>query len=135
MAKNDQGVDLDYLGNSLLNMGEESVSPSVILTPPIIVGNQNNYNPVNLQTSSILRISSSGAIQITGIVAPNTPRWKKMIIFNIGASNITLIDASALSSVANRFAMNGSLLLNPNEGSIFLYDQTSQRWRCFGKAI
>jgi hypothetical protein len=135
MAKKEIGVDTDYQGNSLLNMGEESIASSSIISPPSFAVNQNNYAPTGIQVASVLRLTSTAVVSITGIEAPNTARWKKLIIFNVGGSNITLTDASASSLVGNRFAMNGNLLLNPNEGAIFMYDQTSLRWRCMGRAI
>lgn len=135
MAKHTFGVDVDCDGNSLLNIGEESISPSSILSPPSFAVNQNNYNPVNIQTANVIRLLSSAVVQITGIIAPDNTRWKKICLLNVGASNITLVNASALSLANNRFAMNGNLILNANEGAIFLYDQISLRWRCLGRAI
>jgi hypothetical protein len=135
MAKKVIGVDLDFDGNSLLNMGEEAVASSSIITPPTFAVSQNNFAPTGIEVASVLRLVSSAVVSITGIQAPNTTRWKKLIIFNVGASNITLTDASASSIANNRFAMNGNLILNANEGAIFLYDQTSLRWRCLGRAI
>lgn len=135
MPKQDFIVDVDFNGNSLLNMGEESIAASSVISPPSFAVAQNDYNPTGLQTASVLRLTATAISNVTGITAPNTARWKKLIIFNVGTVNITLVDASASSSVANRFAMNGNLLLNPNEGCIFIYDQTSSRWRCYGRAI
>ena len=135
MGKQVLGVDLDFDGNSLLSMGEESISASSVLSPPSFAVNQNNYAPVGIQTASLVRLVSSAVVQITGIIAPNTTRWKKIYILNVGASNITLVDASASSLISNRFAMNGNLILNPNEGAFFVYDQISLRWRCLGRAI
>jgi len=129
------GVNVQFSGNSLLNMGEESISPNSIISPPSFAVNQNNYAPTGIQGASVLRLTATAVVSVTGIEAPNTARWKKLIIFNVGGSNITLTDASASSVIANRFAMNGNLLLNPNEGAIFMYDQTSSRWRCLGRAI
>jgi hypothetical protein len=134
MPKQDFLVDADFNGNSLLNMGEESIAPSSIVSPPSFAVSQNNYNPTGIQIASVLRLTSSAVVNVTGIIAPDTARWKKLIIFNVGANNITLANASASSSAVNRFAMNGNLLLNANEGAIFLYDQTSSRWRCLGRA-
>ncbi len=135
MGKQVLGVDLDFDGNSLLNMGEESISASNVLSPPSFAVNQNNYAPVGIQTASLVRLVSSAIVQITGIIAPDSSRWKKIYLLNVGASNITLVDASASSLISNRFAMNGNLILNPNEGAFFVYDQISLRWRCLGRAI
>lgn len=140
MARQQVGVDTDFQGNTLFNKGEESIALSAVITPTILGANVNDYNPTSIQIASILRLSSSGAIQITGIVAPDAPvanptRWKFLYIVNISANNITLVDASASSLANNRFAMNGNTILNGNEGAIFFYDQTSLRWRCLGRAI
>jgi hypothetical protein len=129
------GVNVQFSGNSLLNMGEESISPNSIISPPSFAVNQNDYAPTGIQVASVIRLTSSAVVNVTGIVAPDTARWKKLIIFNVGGSNIILADASASSLAANRFAVNGNLILNANEGVYFLYDQTSLRWRCIGKAI
>lgn len=106
---------------------------SSILTPAAFAATQNNYNPAGLSDANVLRLTSTGAQSVTGIVAPAST--KTLVVFNIGASNITFVDASAGSTAANRFQMNGNTLLNPNEGAIFWYDVTTQRWRCAGRAL
>ena len=126
------GTDVEFDSNKLLNMGEENIAQSAVISPPSFAVNQNNYNPTSLQTASVLRLTATANSNITGITAPDTARWKKLIIFNISASNITLTDADAGSLAANRFNFNGNKILNENEGFVLLYDQTSQRWRAFG---
>lgn len=106
---------------------------SSIISPTAFAAQQNNYNPTGLADANVLRLTSTGAQNITGIVAPSTT--KTITIFNIGASNITLIDASASSAADNRFQMNGNTILNPNEGIILWYDITTARWRAAGRAI
>jgi len=59
MGKQVLGVDLDFDGNSLLSMGEESISASSVLSPPSFAVNQNNYAPVGIQTASLVRLVSS----------------------------------------------------------------------------
>lgn len=122
-------IDQDFDGNKLLNMGEISIAGSTVLTPPAFAANQNDYNPTGLQIASILRLTSTGANQITGITAPDTARWKLLWITNIGASNITLVNASASSLATNRFATNGNTIVAPGASVILYYDQTAQRWR------
>lgn len=106
---------------------------SSILTPAAFAATQNDYNPVGLADANVLRLTSTGAQSVTGIVAPAST--KTIIVYNIGAANITFVNASAGSTAANRFEMNGNTLLNPNEGAIFWYDITTQRWRCAGRAL
>ena len=106
---------------------------SSILSPAAFAATQNNYNPAGLADANVLRLTSTGAQSITGITAPS--ETKTIIIFNIGAANITLTDASAGSVAANRFQMNGNTILGPNEGIILWYDITTARWRAAGRAI
>lgn len=135
MADGKVVIDQDYEGNKLINIGEISVSSAAIISPPSFSTTQNNYNPTDLQRSHVMRLTAGAASSITGIQAPDTALNKVLIIFNIGANNITLTDNSASSLAPNRFLMNGNTLLNPNEGIILLYDQLSQRWRAYGRSI
>lgn len=127
------GVDLQISGNKLLNKGEENIASSSIITPTILGADTNNYNPTSLQTSSIIRLSSSLAISLTGVTAPNTARNKVLFLYNVGAFNITLVNASASSTAGNRFNMGANLILAPNSGIILTYDQVSASWLCFGR--
>lgn len=132
MAKKDIEVDLDFSGNKLLNKGEESISSSAILNAPSFAVNQNNYAPVGIENCSILRITSSlNNLNITGIVAPNTARCKQMMIFNVGTNTIIFSSNSASSLAPNRIllANNSNISVRTNGCAIFIYDQTSQRWR------
>jgi hypothetical protein len=106
---------------------------SSIISPAAFAATQNNYNPAGLADAVVLRLTSTGAQSITGIVAPATT--KTIIIFNIGAANIALTNASASSTAANRFEFGGNKLLNPNEGITLWYDITTARWRASGASL
>jgi Head domain of trimeric autotransporter adhesin len=97
------------------------------LTPATIAASQNDYNPANLSTASVLRLTASGAFNITGLAGGADGRL--LVLINVGASNITLVDESALSTAANRFALVADEVLVPDEAVQLLYDATSQRWR------
>lgn len=127
-------VDMDFNGNALLNMGEQSISPSAIVTPANFNAQRNNYNPAGLQTAFLLRLTATGGAQnITGITAPNTIRWKILRITNVGNQNIVLVNASANSLAANRFELNANITLASGQGCILYYDQTNLRWRCISR--
>lgn len=131
-GKKDIGVDYDFLSNKLFNKGEESVGGNAIFTPVSFSIDQNDYNPAGLQDASILRVSASANNRnITGLVAPNTARWKQLILMNVGSFTFNLLHNSALSVVENRFLLANSQSIGVrSEGVIrLIYDQTSQRWR------
>jgi hypothetical protein len=100
--------------------------------------NQNYYNPTNLATASILRLTSDANRTITGIAGGSAGRL--LILQNRNTSNftITLSDESASSSAANRMAFGGTEgtardYSLPRYGGILLwYDGSSSRWRPVG---
>lgn len=99
------------------------------LTAPQIGANQNDYNPAGLAGATVLRISSDASRNITGLAGGFDGRV--LILHNVGANNINLLDESGSSSAANRFAFAGSsgVGLNPDEACILQYDATAQRWK------
>jgi hypothetical protein len=97
------------------------------LTPAQITVSQNDYNPTGLSAASILRLNSTGAVNITGLAGGADGRV--MVAANVGANNITLVDESASSAAANRFALLENLALAADAAAILFYDSTSSRWR------
>lgn len=100
-----------------------------------IVTDQNNLVISGLSAGVLVRFTPTGTRQITGIVPPSITSSSWMILYNIGGSNLTLVDNSASSSANNRFLMNSNILLNPNEGVSLIYDTSSLRWRSFARSI
>ena len=96
------------------------------LTPALLsAGATNNYAPP-LSGINRLRISSSGAANITGMSGGTSGRF--LIVTNVGANDITLNDENSGSTAANRFALNGDMILGPNEGVALVYDGGISRW-------
>lgn len=104
-----------------------------VLSPASIGSSQNDYSPAGLATASFLRLTSSGAFNITGLATGISGRI--VTIHNIGASNITLVNASASSTAANRFAFVGDITLAPNGCCTLQYDATTARWRSISPAV
>ena len=129
MAAEEVGVDQDYVGNKLINMGEQSLDSSTVLTPPLFAVNQSNYNPVGLQSATLLRISATSPSSVTGLIEPTAPVWKFLWVVNIGVSNITLTNLDGTSGANNQFAIGSNIVLQSNKGVFLLYDQTSKKWR------
>lgn len=112
-------------GHGLMSVQSLSL---VTLTPPVINANTNNYTPDGFSTASYLRIASSGAVNLTGLVAPSTARvlW----IRNVGAQNITFTHEDANSTPGYRFQLPNaaSVVLGTLEGLQLVYDPIALRW-------
>ena len=106
---------------------QQDVQVSGDISPAQITGDQNNYNPANLATSSVLRLSSDATRNITGLAGGADGRL--LIILNIGSFAITLVTESASSTAGNRFAIGANITVGAGEGIVLLYDSTSSRWR------
>jgi hypothetical protein len=80
-----------------------------MLRPPDPTGTINNYSPPGLATAVGMDIEPSGALTLTGIQATHGRQKRLFILRNRDSSNsITLVDASASSSVGNRFDFTGA---------------------------
>lgn len=95
-------------------------------TPTILSADVNNYN---IGTGSYFRLSSSAAVNVTGIA--NGVDGKIIIITNVGSSTITFKNASTPSLIANRFLFSivNDIIIDPNHSITLIYDSISQRWR------
>ena len=99
-------------------------------TPAQITSNQNDYNPPNLATATVLRLSSDAARDITGLAGGADGRIIR--IHNVGTNDITLKDESVSSAAANRFALQVEIMLKADQVVELQYDATSSRWRALG---
>jgi len=108
----------------------DAISP-VIVTPSALAASQNNSAP---GACDILRLSSSTAIDITGLVA-GTVDGVLLLLINTNASGgsaITLKHESASSTAANRFrsATGADIILLADGGAVTLtYSTAISRWR------
>ncbi|KKK83087.1 hypothetical protein LCGC14_2796900, partial [marine sediment metagenome] len=105
------------------------------LTPPQITSSQNDYNPANLASASVLRLDTDAARSIGGMVPPSPDDGRILIIHNIGANNLTLANEAPFSAAANRFALAGNITLAPDDAAILQYDTTANRWRVIGNSL
>jgi len=110
--------------------GADAINP-VIVTPASLSASQNDYAP---GTADIIRLSSSTAVNITGLAAPAADGALRLLINTnaSGGANITLVHESASSTAANRFrsVTTGNIVLLPDGGSVTLtYSTAISRWR------
>lgn len=113
---------------------QKFVTQDSIISPTALSGNTDNWNPTGLANASLIRISSSAAYNLTGIVAPSGS--KELLLVNVGTFTITLKD-EITSTAANRFVCPGGVdVALVSRGSVRLwYDLTSTRWRPIGKSL
>lgn len=110
--------------------GADAINP-VIVTPASLSASQNNYAP---GVCDIIRLSSSTAIDLTGLVAGTVDGAMRLVI-NTNASGgaaITLKHESSSSTAANRFrnTTGGDFILPADGGSAVLtYSSAISRWR------
>lgn len=97
------------------------------ISPTQIAADQNDYSPTSLSTSSVLRLTSDAARNITGLAGGADGRI--IIIHNVGSYAITLKDESSSSSAANRFALSADISIAVDTSVLLQYDSTSSRWR------
>lgn len=117
--------DYSYLNGSIITGG--------VITPTILSTNQNNYDPAGLDTCSIIRVSSTTPVSLTGL--QRGVNGRRIVIVNVGSFKISLVTESAGSTADNRFNLGG---INANlvAGSTIaiIYDGVISRWRISGSA-
>jgi hypothetical protein len=77
--------------------------------------------------AAVLQLSSDAAHSISGLATGAEGRV--VSILNVGGAPITLLDESAASAAANRFALGGNLVLAGKQATILRYDGTAARWQ------
>jgi hypothetical protein len=103
------------------------------LTPAQLTASVSDYNPANLSTAFLVRLSANAAWTVTGIAGAAALR--PLLLFNTTAALITLANENAGSAAANRFSMGGDVVLAQDEGVLLIADPTSSRWRRAGGAL
>ncbi len=102
---------------------------ATVITPSSLTVNTNDYAPTSLQAAAVLRVSATGAVDLTGLVAAATPHAKLLI--NVGTQTITLKTASGSSAAANRWRCPGAVDFSLTAGTAvwIFYDLASTVWQ------
>ena len=124
-------VDLRWHSVAAAALFSEDVALTGIVSPAQITANQNDYAPTGLAAAAIMRISTDASRNITGL--GNGAAGKVLVVHNVGAFNAVLVDESASSTAANRFALRANFTIPPDGSVLLQYDSTSSRWRLIGK--
>lgn len=102
------------------------------ISPTTLAANTNDYAPTGLATANTIRISSTLAVNLTGLTGGAAGRI--LAVYNVGSFAITLVSESGASTAANRFGISRDMILQPNAGVTLEYDSTASRWRMIGSA-
>jgi|SRR5262245_2563165 len=103
-----------------------------VITPVQLTANTNDYAPPNVQSAAVIRINSSIAIDLTGLLAASISHMKMLV--NVGGNTITVKQASASSAVINRFRCPGAAdySLTQSKAVWIWYDSASTVWQVIG---
>jgi hypothetical protein len=126
------GNDVNLTPSGNLNLSGSHIELNADISPyvtfPSLTGSVNDWG----QAGTFIVLSSNGAYDITGMVAPLLAGSSRMVVIhNVSASIITLRNQAAGSSAANRFKLNaGADLALASLAFVRLYyDTTANRWR------
>ncbi len=105
-----------------------------------ITANQNDYTLSGM--GYLVRLSTNASRNITGIRDPNAPLNGRQQdgeikrFFNIGSNLTILTNQDANSTDTNRIlsASGGDIYVAPNQFADCVYDDITQRWRCYNPA-
>ncbi len=118
-------------------VGVEQITGPII-TPPILTGNVDDYNPTGFSTCNLIRQEiDTNNRQITGFLAPAVGVNRIIYITNISGAgdDLKFMHNNAGSIAANRILLrdNGDRTIRPNETAAFYYDHTQNRYISFNR--
>lgn len=87
-------------GGGIINLGAQI---ETVVIPASLTVNTNNYAPAGGSAASIIQISSTGAINVTGLSISQSIAGHRITLYNGGGFTITLTHVDGASSVANQF--------------------------------
>ena len=100
-----------------------------VISKTLAAGDTNDFDPT--QYADTIRFTGDGAgtSAITGLI--NGFANRQYVFINVAAPNVTIRNASAGSTAANRFTTTtgADLVLTTNQMAIAVYDANSTRWR------
>jgi hypothetical protein len=106
---------------------QQAMKLSGDISPPSLAASVNDYAPAGFSTASVLRLTSGGTYNVTGLAGGSDGLVKA--IYNYGTNTILLTNEDAASVAANRFSFGGNVALGAGQGITLLYDSTASRWR------
>jgi hypothetical protein len=115
-------------GNATLSRG---VALAGVIAPPQLTGDEDDYAPSGLESTSVIRLSADAVRSISGLADGSEGRV--LCLINAGAFAVILRDENPASSAANRFGFGRDLTLGAKQGALLIYDGNAARWRRIGE--
>lgn len=108
-----------------------AVSPTATFTDGALGATEDDYGPAGMEDASRLRLTSTGATDLSGILARTD--GDTLWLTNLGSEVITLTHDDSASAAANRFSLPtayqaGGLGLGQFDSVILVYDGTLATW-------
>jgi len=102
------------------------------ITPTQLVADTNDWNPTDLATASVIRMSTDASRNLTGLAGGADGR--EILLINVGSFPV-ILKHDQTSTAANRFLLRNSLDddLAPGASIRLWYDNTSSRWRAIAQ--
>jgi hypothetical protein len=100
----------------------------VVISPASFSTAQTDYNPSGFSTATQVRLTTSAAADINSLATRGD--GVELTLTNIGTFAITLKDEFTTgTTAAQRFALNGDVVILPEASVRIIYDGTTARWR------
>ena len=119
----DDGILIQSTGDAIQIEGVTALTD--IISPSTISTDQNDY--AGLDGANVGRLAATTAVNITGIA--NGVDGRILPFHNVGSNPITLVNASASSTAANRFDIGEDYTIRADHGCLLQYDGVDSRWR------
>lgn len=101
----------------------------VVISPTSFGTDQTDYNPASFSTCTYMRLTTSAAVSIFSLATRTDGTI--VTVANIGTFAITLVDEYTTgTTAAQRFALDGNIVIAPESAVDLVYDGTTARWRC-----
>lgn len=106
----------------------------VLLSPPQITSNQNNYSPTGWSEASVVRLSTNGLVGLNGL--DSTAKVKTKLLINVGVNGLNLNHLQGGQAAGNQILAPSSVvyLLGPGDSALVDCDTTTGAWRIVGGA-
>lgn len=98
-----------------------------VSAPAPLTADHNDFAPAGIAAASVLKIAADAPRSISGLATGAEGRI--VCIVNVGSQPVTLLDDSAASLAANRFALSGNLALAGKQATVLRYDGAAARWQ------
>lgn len=98
------------------------------LSPTALAANTDDYAPTGFASALVLRLTSSAAVNLTGIAGGSSGRT--LLVWNLNASDAITLKHDTTSTAGNRFYLPGAadFALTAYTGVLIRYDGNVSRW-------